>query len=293
LIHRSILAFRSARYLWISLALTVASVVLYFTQTREQPPNGGTWQGYVLGTIGALLIVWLTLLAVRKRKYHSTLGSVQGWTSAHVYLGTALLVIATLHCGVQFGWNVHTLAYALMCIVIVSGFFGLYSYLVNPSLMAQNRKGSARPELFAELYHLNKSVRTIAERCSAPIATAVSSAVERTTIGGGVIAQLFARDSSRFLRTEGTAPTLTSNRDQQGVIDFVAKRLPAADKVAEAASLQELVVLLCRRQVVLRRIRREIKLYGWIKTWLYVHVPVTLALLVSLMVHILVTFAYW
>src|SRR5687767_5436918 len=96
-IHRNLLLYRGARYLWWSLGLLTLSAVLYGTQGDLQPPNGGTWQGYVLGTIGALLIVWLTVLGVRKRSYRSTMGTVQGWTSAHVYLGTALLVIATLH----------------------------------------------------------------------------------------------------------------------------------------------------------------------------------------------------
>ena len=34
-----------------------------------EPPNGGTWLGYTLGTIGALLIVWLMLFGIRKRRY--------------------------------------------------------------------------------------------------------------------------------------------------------------------------------------------------------------------------------
>ena len=69
MIHRNLLLFRGARYLWWSLGLLVVSGVLYATQGDVQPPNGGTWQGYVLGSIGALLIVWLTLLGVRKRRY--------------------------------------------------------------------------------------------------------------------------------------------------------------------------------------------------------------------------------
>jgi hypothetical protein len=289
-IHRSLLLYRGARYLWWSLGLLFPSAVLYVTQNDLQPANGGTWQGYVLGTIAALLIVWLTLLGIRKRSYSSTLGTVQGWTSAHVYLGTALLVIATLHSGVQVGWNLHTLAYLLMCIVIASGFFGLYSYLNHPQLIAGNREGGSRSELFAELFELDKQTRSLAGKCAPEVAVAVDSSIERTSLGGGVYAQLFSADHSFFVRGAG-APV--ANADQQGVVDFVAARLPRAEKGAETANLQQLVVLLCRRQAVLRRIRRDIRLRGWLKIWLYFHVPMTIALLVALVLHILSTFLYW
>jgi hypothetical protein len=289
-IHRNLLLFRGARYLWWSLGLLVLSGALYATQGTVQPPNGGTWQGYVLGTLGALLIVWLTFLGVRKRSYKTTLGTVQGWTSAHVYLGTALLIIATLHSGFQVGWNLHTLAYVLMCIVIASGFFGLYSYLNNPALISRNREGGGRAELFAELFELDKQSRSLSQKCAPEVGIAVASSIERTTLGGGVYAQLFSGDESFFVRGAG-APV--RNSDQQGVIDFVADRLPRAQKGIEAANLQQLIVLLCRRQAVLRRIRRDIRLRGWLKIWLYFHIPVTFALLIALVVHIVSTFVYW
>jgi hypothetical protein len=290
LIHRNLLLFRGARYLWWSLVLLIVSTAVYETQGTVQPPNGGTWQGYVLGTIGALLIVWLTFLGVRKRSYQTTLGTVQGWTSAHVYLGTALLIIATLHTGFQLGWNLHTLAYALMIVVIASGFFGLFSYLNHPVLISKNREGGGRAELFAELFELDKQSRSLAQKCAPEVGIAVASSIERTTLGGGVYAQLFSGDNSFFVRGAG-APV--SNTDQQAVVDFVAERLPRAQKGIEAANLQQLIVLLCRRQAVLRRIRRDIRLRGWLKIWLYFHIPVTFALLVALTVHIVSTFVYW
>jgi len=60
------------------------------------------------------------LPGIRKRRYRQPSGQDLG----HVYIGTSLLVIVTLHTAFEFGWNVHTAAYALMEIVIVSGMIG-------------------------------------------------------------------------------------------------------------------------------------------------------------------------
>jgi hypothetical protein len=293
LIHRDLLRYRGARYLWWALVCTAVSIAIYATEGNGQPPNGGTWQGYVLGSVGAALIVWLTLLAFRKRSYSSTVGTVQGWTSAHVYLGTALLIIATLHCGLQFGWNVHTFGYILMCIVIGSGFFGLYIYLNHPRLVSKNREGGARAELFAELFELDSQARALSQQCAAQVAVAVDSSIERTTLGGGAWAQLLSRDHSFFVKGDGSSSALTRNTDQQSVINFVAERLPRAEKGAEAPRLQQLIVMLCRRQAVLRRIRRDVRLHGWLQIWLYLHIPFTVALLITLTLHIIITFFYW
>jgi hypothetical protein len=296
-IHESALRYRGARYLWTALALTLVCTVIYSTQRGLRPAGGGTWQGYVLGTIGALLIVWLTCLGIRKRRYASSVGSAAGWTSAHIYLGLALIPIATLHCAAKFGWNVHTLAYVLMCVVIVSGITGIYGYLSFPSLLSMNRSGGPRSQLFAELYALDNEGREVAGRCVAAINTAVKSSIERTAIGGGVFSQLFGRDQSLFILEEAAAGAkqggITDNRDQQRVIDYVSNRVPRADKRVEASNLQTLVLILCRRQAVLRRIRLDVRVHAWLKIWLYVHVPLSIALLVALTVHIVTTFIYW
>jgi hypothetical protein len=297
MIHENILRYRGARYVWWALGLIALSAAIYATEGGRQQPGGGTWQGYLLGTVGALLIVWLALLGVRKRRYSSKLGSVQGWTSAHVWLGLALVLVATLHCAGRFGWNVHTLAYVLMCAVILSGIFGVYVYLSNPRQLAANSDGLSRAALFAELFDLDRKGRELAKACDPGVNIAVKSSIERTTIGGGVLRQLLGVDRSLFMRADAVADaggaTLVSNADQQGVIDQVAQRVPQAAKRAEAGNLQALIVLLCRRQAVLRRIRRDIQLQGWLRLWLYIHVPLTFALLAALIVHIMSTFMYW
>jgi hypothetical protein len=295
--HTSILRYRGGRYLWWATAIILCSIALYGTQRGLQRPSGGTWQGYVLGTLAAVLIVWLTLLGLRKRSYRSSLGTVEGWTSAHVYLGIAVVLIATLHCAFHFGWNVHTLAYLLMSFVVASGVVGLYLYLHNPVLLSDIRAGGSRALLFAELFELDEQARELAKKCDPVTAMLIRSSIERTTIGGGSLAQLLGLDRSKLLRADPTAPAaapvLVSNQDQQAAIDYISDRLPQAEKRAEPSVLQSLTAVLCRRQVILRRIRRDIALGAWLKAWLSVHVPLTFALLSALTVHIIVTFIYW
>jgi hypothetical protein len=297
MIHVGILRFGRARYLWWSLGLVATSGILYATQGSFQPANGGTWQGYVLGTIGAMLIVWLMLLGVRKRSYSSSVGSVAGWTSAHVYLGTALLIVATLHSAGQLGWNVHSFAYILMCAVIFSGFYGIHTYVNYPHSITNNRSGSSRAALFAELFKLDRRGRELGAKSPDDINIAVRSAIERTAIGGGIYAQLVGKDQSLFIRpSESHDPAggrPISNRDQQPIIDYIAARIPKTNKIAETELLQELLEIFCRRQAVLRRVSHDIRLSGRIRVWLLIHIPLSIALLVALFIHIITTFIYW
>ena len=63
--HEGFLAHRRLRWLKVAVALSLAAIVGYALADAEPRPNGGTWYGYTLGTIGATLVVWLSLLGVR------------------------------------------------------------------------------------------------------------------------------------------------------------------------------------------------------------------------------------
>jgi len=293
-IHTDILSYGGARYLKWALVLISLSLLVYVNQFNGvQPPNGGTWQGYTTGTVGALLILWLSILGIRKRQYRSNVGSVAGWTSAHVYLGTAVLVVATFHSSAQIGWNIHSLAYVLLCVVVFSGLFGVYLYLSLPRKSLAARNGRSREQLFDELHTLNDEAKSLAQNCSTEISVSVDSAVNGTKIGGNSLTQIRGSDKSVMqIEIDGRSKQV-SNKDQKQILSLIAERLPSALKETEVKPLRELLSVMSRRQVLVRRINTDIRLQASMRFWLFVHVPFTVALIVSLVIHIIVTFLYW
>jgi len=294
-VYQSILSFKGARYLWVAIALSVASIVAYSWHQPIGAPNGGTWLGYTLGTIGALLILWLLFLGVRKRSYSSNLGTVQGWTSAHVYLGTALLLIATLHGGFQFGMNVHTLAYVLMVVVIVSGFFGIFAYVRYPNLLSSNRAGDTLDSLLEQIEKVDDKSRRTANTPN--LSQLVENAIDGCEIGGSWWRQLTAKTSSTIVVPFAFDPDAReqtqSNAGQALVIDVLANRLSQISGGDEAGAIQALLANFATKQTLLKRIRRDIQIRAILKIWLFVHVPISFALLAALITHIIVVFLYW
>src|SRR5271168_910931 len=152
--HRSFLSWRDYYYARIAGGMSVLAGLAYVMDRPDGPPNGGTLLGYFLGTLGMGLIIWLAWFGIRRRRYGGTQG-LQGLLSAHVWLGVALLVLATLHAGFQLHWNVHGLAFVLMVLVVASGVFGAFAFWRYPPLMTANRGGSTLGGLAAELAALD------------------------------------------------------------------------------------------------------------------------------------------
>ena len=297
--HDSILTFAKSRYLWIALALTGTSLAAYLWHDPGGPPNGGTWLGYTLGTIGALLIVWLMLFGVRKRKYLDSVGTLRGWLSAHVYLGTSLILVVLLHAGFQVGWNLHTFAFVLMLIVIFSGFFGVYAYLRYPTLMTRNRESATRDAMLEEVADIDQNALALADGIDPKIHAVVLRSIQNTKLGGGVWSQLRARDGSDIALTSLIA-TMEARRKRGGdaggqtatifaMVDFLASN--ANDKQTEA--LRKLIDMITRKKGLASKVARDMQYQAVMEIWLYFHVPISFALLAALIGHIVSSFFYW
>ncbi len=280
--HKSVLIYRNFLYLKITILLVLASIIFYAVPSGllHSPlgvANGGTPLGYVLGTIGALLILWLAWFGVRKRRYGLGKLLLEDWLSAHVYLGLGLIIVATLHTGFQFGWNVHTLAYTLMILVIASGAFGLYVYLRYPKLMTENRGGETLNDIMASIAELDRQCRDASIALGDEINAAVLGAAEGSRIGGGMWRQLSGTDPS--------CPTAAALQ----LVQQRARDLHADD----ARAANRLMTYLSRKSELLNRGRRDVRFKALMDVWLYIHVPLSFALIAALATHVFSVFFYW
>ncbi len=291
--HESILAFSKRRYLWVSLAMSVLAILAYWINDPQEPPNGGTPLGYTLGAIGALLILWFTYFGIRKRRYSSTMGTVQGWLSAHVYLGIALIIIVFLHTGFQFGPNVHTLALLLMILVVASGLYGVFIYNSYPERLSENRDGVNRSELLEQLGDIDRRSKKIAGELSAEFQELVASGISRTLLGGTVWARLRGRDQSQVVLKRSSGPEVVANAGQEAALDWLAEQQSRSSDPEAAATIGELSALIRNKRRLLRKLNEDMRLQATIEIWLYAHVPLTAALLIALAVHIITVFIYW
>ena len=298
--HQSILSYRGSRYLWWASSMCMASIIAYWIHDPMSPPNGGTWLGYTLGGLGAFLILWLMWFGIRKRRYRSRMGSVQGWLSAHIYIGIGLITVVTLHTGFQFGWNVHTLAYVLMILVIVSGMVGVFCYMHFPKVLTDESGDTTTESLIRQIRDIDRQALALAAEIDPEIHDKVIRSIRKSQIGGNAWQLLFARDKTPPL--EELVPSADRTRKKKktyqpevtsSTMMFMASNIANArvDKGENTRKLSDL--LIGQKGVLMRKLRRELQIQAFIDVWLYMHVPLSFALLAALIAHVVSVFFYW
>jgi hypothetical protein len=274
--QESILTHRNYLYLKVAVSLSLLAVALYALSRPLSPRGGDTWLGYALGIAGAALIVWLTALGVRKRRYGGGGLPLKDWVSAHVYLGLSLVVVASLHAGFQFGWNVHAATYVLMLATIGSGVIGLVIYQRYPRALMDNQKGEDLDTLLQSIADIDGETRALVGGLSDASARAVFEGIAKTRIGGSLFDQFAgARKEGAALRTLDTV-----------------RALGAGEGVEHAREAEQLVRLLRHKCELVARAQDHVRIRALLRIWLYVHVPMSLALFVALIGHVASVFFY-
>lgn len=265
-------SYKRYRYFSLSAALLIAMIILYIVDSPIGGKNGGTVLGYTYGAIAALGILYLMYYGIRKRSYHASLTTLKGTLSAHVWLGIMLAFIVPLHCGFSFGINVHTLAYVLMMVVVISGIYGSLAYFsLAPSIPSHRGAGTVKKHL-EQIRIINSDIEDILNNKSDRFVD-LKRKVD------------FEYKPSIFNALFSRKIELTDRSKLAELLQFLDQK--------EQGDALKMIGLVDRKIELIEELRREVAVMTKMRIWLYFHLPVSFALLAALAIHIFVVFFYW
>ena len=268
---------RSGR-LWrpIFFVLLIAVSASYWYYARREFPHGGSNWGLGYGIAGTLLILLLAFFGIRKRWYRSTFGTLEQWLQSHIYLGLLVLVILVFHTGMRFNDKVAVATLILVIIVVASGIFGAILYVTVPRLLTEVESNLTVEDMSDQLNQLARAMARIASGRSAPFQRIHDELLRQTQPGLLAGWRLLV---ARLKRGK-----------QQDAGDW-ARLIGLVPKEEQEELRQMLVVSRQRRELLLRLIYQQ-RYKNVLESWLYIHIPFTIALLLFTVLHIAAVFYY-
>jgi len=262
--------------------------------------RGGTILGIIYGVIGFSFMVFAGLLSLRKRFPVWRMGRTSTWMRGHLWLGLISYPIIFFHSGFSFGKG--TLTWWMMVIftiVIISGIVGAILQHYLPKVMTRQVPYET---IYAEIPRirgqlLDEADVKVAEVTGISMASsAVTSAAEEA---GGVIVTLVQMEED--VRNELTR--FYNNELRPYLEKSGGKRCEIADRTNAVAMFANLRTLLpdeihpviadlegiCEEK---RELDQQIVLHRLLHGWLFIHAPLSLALLIMGAIHAVIALRY-
>lgn len=260
----------------LGLALAALSGLLFWLQGRFEPfRHGGSAWGLGWGIAAALLVLLLLGFGVRKRAYRSSLGTLEGWLQAHVVLGLLVLMLALFHTGFRFDDRLALTALVLLVLVVLSGLAGIFLYSLFPRRLTEVGSNRTPAQISEQLNQIAAAMGALAVGRSSAFqrlaATALTAARPGKLAGWRLLVARPRREAG-----EGAA----------------FKRQVAEVPPAEREPLRQLLVLSRQQKELTESLLLETYYRNWLDAWLYIHLPLSLGLLVILLAHIVAAIYY-
>jgi hypothetical protein len=283
------------RWFWVTLILAVAALAGYGVLAWRAPEGwkGGSTAGLWYGTIGALLMVYAGLLAAHRRLMRwQWLGRRQTWLRGHIWLGLLSGVFLLCHSGFHWGGTLTICLWIAVGGTLLTGIFGLLLQQWLPRTMTTRVPAEAPyeqiPHLCAVMRHkADGLVDAVCGQANAPIDLESTRAAVRFREDGRMQLRLYYEQDVRpFLapRPPRQSPLLSPLRTEArfGELGQMSGLESAQGPLAELAGLCDE-----RRQLV-----EQERLYLMLHAWLLLHLPLSAAVLVLGVAHIIATLYY-
>ena len=314
--HRSWFAF---------VALATLSAVLWYAVASFAASRwlgGGSLPGFSFGVIGGILCLFELLLWPRKKLRRLRLGRTKTWMKAHIWLGLLSLPILILHSGFVFGGMLSKVLMIVLIVVIASGIWGLLLQNLLPKKMLEEVKAETIDSQIDRIighYH-DEATQLVHAICGQPPipATAgdpdegvgvreesthylvIGAIRQEGKISGKVLATrvvtkavpgseplraFFEAVASPFLKPAGYAASPLRQADRAATIFADLKTRLATEAHEAVDSLRSL----CDQR---RELAAQHRMHVWLHIWLVVHLPLSVALIALMFVHIFAALKY-
>ncbi|WP_254510714.1 hypothetical protein [Anatilimnocola floriformis] len=278
-------------------------------------PGGSSLVGLTYGIVAAGIILFECLLGLRRTSFFRTsrwLGSAKFWMKAHIWLGLLAVPLVLMHTGFHWGGWLSTLVAGAFALVTASGIFGWYMQNLIPrwlieavpeetihsqidavaaQLCADARRAVGLHAPLADGHELSfKDSRRTGKLIMAGAPRRVGTMVERTPRPKQEATQELAipqllrdaveQDIEPYLLT-GKSPDRGLHTTHRGVWYFEEIRRRINDR--ELQTVVSTLAQLCERR---RQMNTQQVLHFWLHSWLSLHLPLAMMLLILLAAHV-------
>lgn len=314
------------QWIWIVvfvLGLAAASAWYFsFSDGLTEWPTGSSWPGFTFGVIGGGICLFEFLLWPRKWFRAWRLGRTKVWMRAHVWLGLLCGPLLVYHSGFRWGGWLSAVLLGLVIVVVVSGVYGLFLQNFLPRKMLRDLPSET---IYSQIDHVSGQMAEEAERlvmatcgtAAGELPSAREDADMKETAATGYVTvgavRTVGRVQGKVVQTQmptvlvpdseplrefffaGVKPFLlkgTKSRSPLRSRDEAAKRFASLKKqlAPEAHPAVETLEGLCEQR---RQFDAQRRMHWWLHSWLCIHLPLSMALIVLMFIHIVVALKYW
>lgn len=234
------------------------------------PILGALNMRWLTGLVGLIGIAVVMSYAFRRQIYTRRKGALRYWLLVHAYAGVIAGLVLLIHGGNDSGGWLTTLLMWSFDVVIITGLFGIFCYLVAPRMLT---KIEGSPLLIDDLImrreELNRQISKVASSPSERLRQLVANRVVRRFIS---LRYLFRQ----YLKRERLEDMLTAAKAEFSALtsQLTLEEYRELEQAIEAAA-------------TLRRVDALIYLHRLLKLWLPPHVLSTSLMLALMIVHII------
>ncbi|MEN9673658.1 MAG: hypothetical protein RL553_1923, partial [Planctomycetota bacterium] len=291
-------------YPWVLASLVVlALAVVWFifaSVGHAEWPSGSSLPGFTFGVIGGLICLFEFLIWPRKKLRSWRIGKVSTWMRAHIWLGLLAVPLLVLHTGFRWGGPLSSTLMTLFLVVIASGVWGLVLQQFLPEKMLKEVPAET---IFSQIDYVSELMAGEASRLVRTVCniTSDSDDAEKFSDGSHMVVGAVRSTGAIQGRMVVTSSLLESVPDSKPLYDFFNEHIYGFLKNGEMAksplqnparahsmfnslrtklppAAHEVVTVLedlCNQR---RQIIAQAKIQFWLHSWLWVHLPLSVAL---------------